>query len=75
MYDRLIRNPFTDGRQVGAQGFCRDAFVQMSGETFHRIDLFGIFVELVNDICEEAAAGSEHAVGHVGKGEGFHLHQ
>ncbi|SOY29930.1 hypothetical protein AMURIS_02651 [Acetatifactor muris] len=38
----------------------------MSGEPFHRIDLFGIFVELVNNICQEAAAGSEHAVGHVG---------
>lgn len=66
MHDRLIQNPSADGHEIGAQRFCRDAFAQMSGEPFHRIDLFGIFVELVNDICQETAAGSEHAVGYVG---------
>ena len=57
MHDRFIWDPFTDGRQIGVQSFCGDAFAQVSGEPFHRIDLFGILMELADNICKEAAAG------------------
>ena len=38
----------------------------MPGKAFHGIDLPGSFVKLVYDISEKTAAGSEHAVGHIG---------
>ena len=65
MHDRFIRDLFTDGRQTGVQSFCGDAFVQVSGEPFHRIDLFGILMKLADNICQEAAAGSEYVVGYI----------
>lgn len=66
VHDRLIRDPTADDRQIGSQGLAGDAFVQMSGEALHRIDFFGRFVKLVHDVCEKAAVGGKHAVGHVG---------
>ena len=65
MHDRFIWDLFTDGRQIGVQSFCGDAFVQVSGEPFHRIDLFGILMKLADNICQEAAAGSEYVVGYI----------
>lgn len=38
----------------------------MPGEPFHRMNLFGAFAELVDDICQEAGVRSEHAVYYVG---------
>lgn len=63
--DRFSRSPFTDGFQIRFQCSIRNAFVQMSGKTYYRIDLFGIFMKLVNDICQKAAFRSKHAVGHI----------
>ena len=38
----------------------------MPGEPLYGIDLFGTFMELVYDIGQEAASGSEDAVCHIG---------
>lgn len=41
------------------------SFTQMSGKTLHGIALFGILMKLIHDIGQKAAAGGEHAIGHV----------
>ncbi len=66
MDDRFVWEPFADWGEIGIQGFARDAFIQMPGEAFNRIDLFRMFVECIHDVGQKAAARSEHTVGHIG---------
>lgn len=66
MDDGFVRDLFADGVKVGSLRFSRNAFIQMSGDPFYGIDLFGWFVELVYNVGQEAAPGSEYAVSHIG---------
>jgi hypothetical protein len=67
MDHRLIGNPSADGVKIREQCAFGSAFVQVAGEPFHTVDLFGIFVKLIHDIREKAAAGGQHAIGDVGR--------
>ncbi|MGN0408140.1 MAG: hypothetical protein ACI4EJ_07760 [Bacteroides sp.] len=51
---------------TGFLAFCIDSLIKVHGKALNRINLFRIFVKLVNDIGEEATAGGGHAVGHIG---------
>lgn len=37
----------------------------MSGKPFHKIDIFGKFVEMVYDVSQEIASCSKYAIGHI----------
>lgn len=63
MDNRLCRDPFMDQGQIRADGFWRGTLVQMPSKPFRRIYFFSIFMEVINDIGEEATAGSKNTVG------------
>jgi hypothetical protein len=60
-------NPFADGSKIRFQSLVRNSFVEMSGEAFHGITLFGFFMELVNNISEQATPRGKNAIGHVSR--------
>ena len=47
----------------------------MPGKTVNDVDLSGRFMQLVNDIGEQAAAGGENAIIHVGDELSFGFRQ
>lgn len=62
----VVRDPLGNGGEIGLQGLGGNALIQMSGEAFYRIDLFGLFMEPVYDVSQQTAAGSVDAICHVG---------
>ena len=55
----------SDGSKMWFQSFLGNSFTQVSGKMLHWIDLFGILMKLIRGIGQKAAAGGEHATGHV----------
>lgn len=62
MYDRFVRCPSVDCAKIEIQDFLWSSFIKVSGKAFHGIDLFEFVVELVNNICQQAAFESEYAI-------------
>ena len=75
MDDRLIGAPFFHQSQISFQGIFRSSFSEMPGKTVNDVDLSGRFMQLVNDIGEQAAAGGENAIIHVGDELSFGFRQ
>lgn len=63
--DRFRRNPLLYGLKICRGSLRRDSRTEVSGKAVHRVDLFGILMELVCNICQKAASGSEYAVSDV----------
>ena len=55
VYNRFLRSPFTDSSKIRFKSCGGSAVVLMSGQPFNRIDLFSVFVKMVNDVGKEAA--------------------
>src|SRR5699024_4298513 len=47
----LIWSPFTNSIKIGIQCMIWSTFIQMPCKSFHAIDLFGIFVKLIYNVC------------------------
>ena len=62
----LVRQPLFHLPEI--RGGCRswNAFFKMSGQAVGDIDFSGRLMQLVNDVCQQAASGSQHAISDVG---------
>lgn len=66
MDDRILWNHSTNESQIRLLRIFGNTPVKVPGETLYRIDLFRIFMKLVNNVCQKTALRGEHAVGHIG---------
>ena len=65
MNDGLVQYLILDSVQVRAQHFGSHTAVKMFGKMLHGIQLFGFFVQLVNDISQKAAFRCKNAVSYI----------
>lgn len=54
-----------NGRKIGFLCSSRNSFIQMFGQAFSGVYLFGIFMKLVNNVSQQAVSVGKYAVSHV----------
>ena len=62
---RIFRYPFLHFAKVRCHNLVRGTLFEISGQRVNNIDFIGRFMELIDNISQQAASGSEHAVNDI----------